>query len=212
MRPGPQRRSEGAADERRHDPDVLLRDVEDVGDLLAVVIHPLRLVIEREVLALPVGDGDVRLDRVVMLARVDIGRLDPHRRRLPARHRRCRARPRPAGRPSPSPRWAGVRGRYRTPSCASDRLVFDLDQIGGVGRLLQRLGDDERDRLAVELHLRVLQHMQLLARLGIHLRTLRHLLVGQAAARSRGSGRPARRAPAPPPPCRCARCARAGSC
>ncbi len=49
-----------------------------------------------------------------------------------------------------------------------------------MGGLFQRLGDDERDRLAVELHLRLLQHMQLLARLGVHLRSLLHLLVGQA--------------------------------
>ena len=33
------------------------------------------------------------------------------------------------------------------------RLVVDLDQLGGVARLRQRLGDDEGDAVADEAHL-----------------------------------------------------------
>src|SRR4051812_25129076 len=80
MRPGPQRRAEGAADEGRDDTDALLRYAEDMGDLLAVIVHPLRLVVEGEVLALPMRDRHMRLNRVVVLARMHIGGVHPHRR------------------------------------------------------------------------------------------------------------------------------------
>jgi len=44
------------------------------GDLAAVVVHPLRLVVQGEPIAVPGRDRGVQLDRVVLLARVRVRR------------------------------------------------------------------------------------------------------------------------------------------
>ncbi len=70
MRPRPQRRAEGAADERVDDPHLLRIDAEAARDLVPLVADPLRLAPQRQPVALPLRHGRVRLHRVVLLARL----------------------------------------------------------------------------------------------------------------------------------------------
>ena len=76
MRPGAQARAEGAADEGRDDADVLGRNAEHGGDLVGRVVHPLRLVPQRQPVAVPGRDRRVHLDRIVVLARDHVGLVD----------------------------------------------------------------------------------------------------------------------------------------
>jgi hypothetical protein len=69
MRPSAQSRPERTADERRDDVDLVGRQPEDRGDLVAYRDDPLALVPERQPIALPPRDRRVRLHRVVLLAR-----------------------------------------------------------------------------------------------------------------------------------------------
>src|SRR3954452_22282975 len=76
MRPGAQRRAEGATDERRDDVDVLCPDPKYGSDLLGYVSHPLRLVPQGQAIAVPRRDRGVQLDWMVVLARVHVGLVD----------------------------------------------------------------------------------------------------------------------------------------
>ena len=85
MRPDPQRRAEGAADEGRDDADVLRRNAEYGRNLVRRVVHPLGLVPQGQPVAVPGRDRRVHLDRIVVLARdhVDLVDLDLRRRERP---------------------------------------------------------------------------------------------------------------------------------
>ncbi len=76
MRPGAQPRAERAADKRRDDADVLRRNAEDGRNLVGRVVHPLRLVPQRQAVAVPHRNGGVHLNRVVVLAWDHIGLVD----------------------------------------------------------------------------------------------------------------------------------------
>src|SRR5438445_11646552 len=79
MRPGAQRRAEGAADKGRDDADVLRRNAEHGGDLVGRVVHPLSLVPKRQTIAIPSRDRGVHLDWIVVLARDHVSLVDLHR-------------------------------------------------------------------------------------------------------------------------------------
>ena len=139
----PQRRSEGPADEGRDDAHVLLGDAEARGQVRAHAVDLLRLVEDRELVALPDGDGRVRLHRVVVLDGDAVLGLDLHRR---APHRLLGVAAGLRGRP--------LRGHARALAHRLRvgrvllRVVGDLDEARRVPRLLVRLGDDERHGLA----------------------------------------------------------------
>ena len=52
------------------------RNAEHGGDLVGHVVHPLRLVPQRQAVAVPGGDRGVHLDRIVVLARDHVGLVD----------------------------------------------------------------------------------------------------------------------------------------
>ena len=158
LRPGEDRlRAEAAAEEGRADQHVLRRDAEKRREGRAR--HDQRLVrrVERQPVAVPRGDDRMRLHRVVVL-----------RRRLVAR-RRCAWRPRPARprrRRATTPGGMPIADRLRHEALADVeadarrlRLVARREQRGAFGRRLQRLGDDERDRLVGVADAVVLQHL-----------------------------------------------------
>jgi hypothetical protein len=77
-----ERGAEGAAHERRHHADVLGRHAQAFCQMLLHAEDLLRLVEDRELIALPERDGRVRLDRVVVVDRNAVLRLDLDRRGL----------------------------------------------------------------------------------------------------------------------------------
>ena len=138
VRPCPQGRPEGAAHEGRDHPDAVLRDAEHVRDLVPVVVRPLGLVVEGQPVAVPGRDGGVELDRVVVLARLDVARIDPHRRR---REGPVGVADRGVGGPArllvAAARLAGARGIEG--GQARRRVVGDPHEVRRVGRLLEGL-------------------------------------------------------------------------
>ncbi len=141
----PQRRSEGPADERRDDVDVLLGDAEPRSQVLADVVDLLRLVEDRELVPLPDGDRPVRLHRIVVLDGNAVLGLDLHRRAL---HRLLGVAAALRRRPLPWRARAFAHG-LRVGHVLL-RVVGDFHQARGVARLLVGLGDDERYRLPIE--------------------------------------------------------------
>ena len=75
VRPGAQGGAESAANEGRDDADVLCRNAEHGGNFVGRVVHPLRLVPQRQAVAVPRRDGGVHLNRIVVLARDHVGVL-----------------------------------------------------------------------------------------------------------------------------------------
>ncbi len=72
--------AERAADERGDDPDVVGRDTERLGVVVARVVDALHFVPHGELVAVPGRDGGRDLHRVVVVARDAVGALDGHRR------------------------------------------------------------------------------------------------------------------------------------
>ena len=151
-------RAEAAADELRHHADVGLRQTEDRRDALAAREHALRGVVEREPAAVPGGRGGVRFHRVVELGRRHVGLVDADRRR------RERGVERAARRVGRILIRLGRLVRSSRPASSSSSPAFAAyvtrTRARGVGRDLERLGDDQRDRLAVVEHAIVLQQAQ----------------------------------------------------
>ena len=157
MRPCQDRfRSEAAADERRANEHVFRRDAEEAG--VGRTGHVRRLVrrVERQAVAVPRRNDGVRLHRVVVLRRRFVGRVDAQRRRRQSRldvaMRDARGRADPHG------------FRDETLDVQSDTrrldLVSGLQERGAFRRRLQRLRNDERDRLVGVAHAVVLQRLQ----------------------------------------------------
>ncbi len=179
VRPGPQRRAEGAADEGIDDAHLVGRDAEAAGDLVAFVADPLGLAPQREVFALPVRDGGVRLHRVVLLARLRVDRIDPDG---------C------GGEGGVGVALAGLRTASLLGGSLGGRLGeagVEVQLAAGIGRvghadqrrriqsLRLRRRHHQRDRLTTEPDLGILQHPQLLARHRVHRRPLGRRLIGQ---------------------------------
>ena len=165
MRPGPERRAEGAADERTDHLYVLGRKAEDGRDLGLLVDDELALAPQRQPIAVPGRDGRVRLHRIVILARDVVDLIDLHRR---VRQSAVGVAARGVGRQprirllSASGTTAWAFGSARIDDRPLGR-VGDAQRRGGALGLVERVGDDDRDRLAVEADVVVLQHMQPLA-------------------------------------------------
>ncbi len=164
MRPGPQRRAERAPDEGVDDPHVLRGDAEAAGDLVPLVADPLRLAPQRQPLALPLRDGGVRLHRIVLLARHEIGRVDADGRgregRVGIASAGLRAAPFLGGGFGGGLGEAGVEADARR----GIHLVGNTDERCRVQSLRLRRRDHERDGLAAEQDFSVLQHFELFAR------------------------------------------------
>ena len=158
MRPRRAFAAEAAADEGRDDPHALGRDAERLRHRFTHARDVLRRVVEREPLALPRRDRRVRLHRVVRLHRRGIGLLDAHfsatKRlvRIAPRHRRLALR--------------HLLHRISVTLCALEvelRPLLAVAHLHDVGRsrgVLECIGDDQRNRLAVVVHDVVLQERE----------------------------------------------------
>ena len=211
MRPGAQRRAEGAADEGRDHADVLRRNAEHGGDLVGRVVHPLRLVPQREAIAVPSRDGRVHLDRVVVLARDHVGLVDLD---LGCRERSFGIAAPRLWRPRLS--LIGLLLGRQNRLDAGDvggpgfRRVGDAHQRRRVVRLFEGLGDHEGDRLALMVHPVVLEHVQALTDIRVHSALVRAISKPRrVAVRQDGDDAGAR---VPPPRCRWRQCGRSRPC
>src|SRR5436190_912576 len=161
MRPSAKPRTEGATHKRRYDADILSRNAEHGRDLVGDVVHPLCLVPQGQAVPVPCGDGGMHLDRVVVLARNDVGLVNLH---FGGREKSfsiaapdlCRATFALIGLP--------LRRQLRLPGGDVDfsgfGCVADADQAGRMVGLFEGLGDRERNRLALMTDLIILEHMQ----------------------------------------------------
>ena len=125
--------------------------------------HALRRIVEREVIPFPHRERCVRLHRIVLLERRGVRVVDAHcRGREPRGHI---AAPRPGS--LLLARLASVtRGRRHDRRFGDvERWRFDIvgeaDEVCRLRRVLQRIGHDEPDRLAVVVDAIVLQHGEL---------------------------------------------------
>ena len=155
VRERPALEAEAAADVGRHHADVVLRHVQHVRQLHAHAVRILRRGVERVEIVdrVVVADRDARLHRdrrepVVLDAQLDhvlglgegrVGRV------LVAEHQAERDI---AVRVVVPDLGRAVLGGVLEIDHRRQRLVLDLDQLGGVARLRQRLGDHERDPVA----------------------------------------------------------------
>src|SRR5262249_23167773 len=135
------------------------------GQDLLVHRRTLVRVVQRDVvdavLAVPRRDRRAGLDRVVEVHRRRVLVVDAYRgggvRRVHVALRRVGF-----GRRAVDPgRAVPVRMVVPEPGVELVRLVLDVDEFGGGARDLGTRGDGERDELAPEVHLVVLQHPQL---------------------------------------------------
>jgi hypothetical protein len=152
-----QARAECATHERRHDPHVLWLQAEHAAHIALNVLHALRFVVDRELAAALDDRGrGIEFHRVVMLDRHVVFALVPHR----GHNKRSIGIAARLGR--------GEQGLYRTrrslyrSGCVALAIhisemrrfvVLYADQRRRKARYLRRLGDDQRDRLAIELDL-----------------------------------------------------------
>ena len=186
--------TEAATDERRNDAHIVRRNTERLGDRLAHARDILRRVVEREPIAFPTRDGGVRLHRVVMFHRRRVHRLDADLRLCNsgveiAPRERCRRTPRLL-------RNIGVASRLIEAEHWRLQLVEYAQKRRGIGRALESVGDDQRDRLSVVMNDVVLQQRERAPRGRIDsghavLRQGRRVLVRkheQDAGRARGTG------------------------
>ena len=149
----PQFSAEPAADIRRDDADLLLGDQQRLAHVAHRPSDHLVAGPQRQFVAVPRRDGGVRLHHHVALVGRGIGGVELHRR---------------AGEGA---REVTARGLHLVAlgdrRAVLDRLqlvlalgagIIDADALGGVARLLERLGDDDRDRLIVMFDLRPGEH------------------------------------------------------
>ena len=155
MRPDIGLAAEAATQELRHDVDLLRRYAEDDRHQLLRAEDVLRRFIERQrAVGVPDGQRCGRLHLVVMAIRRGVGPLDRDRGsrdgRVGIAHRRSDG-------PQELRRIDGVLRRLRAEHHGLPRLVFDPDQRTGVGCLIERAGDHQRNRLAGVVDLLVLK-------------------------------------------------------
>ncbi len=172
------------------------RDAEAAGDLVPLVVDPLRLAPQRQPVALPLRDGGVRLHRVVLLARREIGRVNADGRsgegRVGVASAGLRAAPFLGGRFGGGLASAGSKADARR----GIRLVGDADERCRVQSLRLRRCDHERNGLAAEQDDGVLEHPELVARHRVDRGPLGGRLIGQpVGVQVRQHEQHARRAP-----------------
>ena len=150
VRPRPELSAEAGAEELRDDAHVLHRQPEHLRQHAALVEDGLRGFVERQRRAVPRRGRRVQLDRVVRFGRRDVGLIDLHRRAreravgvaaLALQPRRRRERRRDDIRL--------VVGFQFGIDVVRLRRIRHLHRIGGGLGLLERVGDGERDVLAV---------------------------------------------------------------
>ena len=174
--------AEAAAHVRRDDAQRALGNAELLGDLATDVMRSLRGGVERELVALRLGQHRARFDRradQTVVDEIDGNNVSgaaegcPHGRLVAARPAKANV----AG----SARVQLRRGRCLRRARIGDggeRRVVHLDTLGGVERLREGFGDDRRDRLS----------------------DVAHLFARQGKARRLGHGRPLARADHPQRP------------
>ena len=186
--------TEASTDERRNDAHIIRRNAERLGDRLAHARDILRGVVEREPIAVPTRDGGVRLHWMVMLHRRRVHRLDADFR---LRNSGLEIAPREGCWCTPRLlRSIGVASRLIEAKHRRLQLVEYAQKRRGIGRALESVGDDKRDRLSVVMDDVVLQQRQCAPRRRIDrghavLRQSRRVLVRkheQDAGRARGDG------------------------
>ena len=149
-------RPEAAAEERAADVDALGRNAEQPGDASLCHRHALARRVDGQGVAVPRRHDGVGLQRVVVLRRRFVDRLDPNRRcRKPGLDVAMAILGRHAG--------ADIRGREAVVRIqASARrlgLVTRGQQDGTLGRGLQRVRHHDGDWLVGVAHLVILQHV-----------------------------------------------------
>ncbi len=145
VRPDRSLRAEPAAEVARDHPDVLERYVQRLADDVLGVAQGLCGLVHRHLRPLPHGGGGVGFDRVVVVHGDRVLGLDAD---VGLRHALGDVAPLEG---VGAVRSAGLHERLthrQLAQRAAGFLVLDLDQLGGPLRLLQRLRDDEGDRLA----------------------------------------------------------------
>ena len=150
--------AEAAADIGRDHAQRALGDAELLGHLAANVMGGLRRGVEREPAAVRLGGGDgrARLDRRPHQAVVD--EIDRHHvgGRCERRAHGGFVAARPAKADIAGRRLVQLRRARRLRGArvgdGGKRLVINLDALGGVGGLQQRVGDHRHDRLAAMAH------------------------------------------------------------
>ncbi len=152
----PQAGAEGAADKRIEHAHVLGAEAEHAREIALDVLRALILVVDRDpAVALPDHGGAVHLHGIVMFGGEVILAGDPHRRvcisGLGIAAVFAALRSVPLGTLVQCIAKVGV---------VLGGLVFDRDQRGGMARRLECLGDDQRDRLAAEMDLVVIERAQ----------------------------------------------------
>ena len=140
--------AERPADERRDHGNALDRDLKRGGDRMLHAEHPLRRIVDRHPAAVPGGDRAVGLHRIVVFRRRTIGLVDAYRAARDAggaAPMRCGLSEQLLG----AKRLRGVHIHHR-------RIggIGNLHEGRGVLRLFEGLGDDDRDRLAIEFNRR----------------------------------------------------------
>ncbi len=153
MRPQRALTAESAADELRHDAHARRRQAEDLRELAPRAHDALRRLVHREPVAIPLRDRRVRFHRVVVFNRNHIGVVHFYGG---LRERGGRIAFAEVGVAAAGSRFV-LRGIVE----ARDRgclRVAGAHQRRGVGRVLEGVGDDHRDRLTIVVHDVVLQH------------------------------------------------------
>jgi hypothetical protein len=157
--------AETAADERRAHMHLVFADAEHMGQRPGRVRHRLGRVVDAQLVAVPGDGGRVQLDRIVVVARRAVDRVDVHRRGgqrlLGVADFHLQGLALEAGR-----RQALGPGRVQR---GDGRLgqIGHADQRPGMVGLFLGLGQHQRHRLAVPVDLVVLEDRQLVAAGGL---------------------------------------------
>ena len=162
--PGPQCRSERAADIRIDHAHIVRGNAEAARDLVPLVANPLRFAPQRQLIALPLRDGCVRLHRVVLLARREIGRLNADGRGGIGRVGVPLFSLRPAALLGGGFRGGYGEARVEAKARRGIGLIGDAHERCRIKGLRLCRCDHERDGLTAEQDLVILQHFDLLSR------------------------------------------------
>ncbi|MNJ40392.1 hypothetical protein D3C77_352880 [compost metagenome] len=141
VRPGPQFAAKTGTDEGRMHFDPIWRQVEDIGQHVAVIDHPLGALIDIQLAVAPIGRGGMHLHRIVNFHRRGVRLIQPRGCRLPGRIRIASA--------VPAPTFTHAVLTQCLAEVADGRLlrVLDLDLERGCASLLEGLRNDQRHKL-----------------------------------------------------------------
>ena len=151
----PQLGAEAAADIAADDADISERQPEGPGDRLLRLVEHLVGGEDREPVALPHRDGGMRLHHRVALQRRGVGHVEPYRGGAEGADEIAICGVGRALRLLGHFREAGIGGQRVFPGLP---VVLHAHPVGRRARLLEGLGDHQRDRLAVMPHFRAGKH------------------------------------------------------